>query len=329
MRVLLTGGSGFIAAHILDELLAKGHSIVTTVRSQEKADRIKEAHPNTPKEQLDFVIVEDIAVEGAFNKAVVSDPPFEAIIHTASPFHYNVTDIQKDLIDPAVIGTTGILKSTKANAPTVKRIVITSSFAAIVNPKKGLWPGHTYSEVDWNPVTLEDAKANPQDGYRASKTWAEKAAWEFVEKEKPNFSITTINPPFVFGPIVHYLNSLSALNTSNLRIRDLIDGKFKEKCPPTGTFIWTDVRDLATGHVNALDTPEAVGRRIFFTAGILTLPKSVNSRTMTPNDEAGGYPSGGLYSFDNNRAKEILGIKFRTLEESIADTVKSLKAVGL
>ena len=81
----LTGGSGFIAAHVLDLLLERGHSVVTTVRSQEKADKIKAAHPNVSKDKLDFAIVEDIAQEGAFEKAVVSDPPFEAVIHTASP----------------------------------------------------------------------------------------------------------------------------------------------------------------------------------------------------------------------------------------------------
>jgi len=58
---------------------------VTTVRSQEKANKIKEAHPNTPQGMLDFAIVEDIAPEGAFDKAVISEPPFEAVIHTASP----------------------------------------------------------------------------------------------------------------------------------------------------------------------------------------------------------------------------------------------------
>jgi len=94
-RVLLTGGSGFIAAHVLDILLEHGHSVVTTVRSQEKANKIKEAHPDASEKQLSFAIVEDIAREGAFDKAVVSDPPFEAVIHTASPFHFNVTDIQK------------------------------------------------------------------------------------------------------------------------------------------------------------------------------------------------------------------------------------------
>jgi len=94
-RVLLTGGSGFIAAHVLDILLERGHSVVTTVRSQEKANKIKDAHAKYGQDKLDFAIVEDIAQEGAFDKAVVSNPPFEAVIHTASPFHFNVTDVQK------------------------------------------------------------------------------------------------------------------------------------------------------------------------------------------------------------------------------------------
>lgn len=184
-RVLLTGGSGFIATHVLDTLLKRGsvwakvsshlnerflsvghsHSVVTTVRSQAKIDEIKATYPDLSKDRLDFAIVKDIAVEGAFEQAVQSDPPFEAVIHTASPFHYNVTDIQKELLDPAVVGTTGILKSVKKYAPTVKRVVITSSFASIVDPSKGNWPEHTYSEADWNPMTQEQAVLNPYFGY--------------------------------------------------------------------------------------------------------------------------------------------------------------------
>ena len=97
--------------------------MVTTVRSAEKGQKILDNYPKVSKDKLDFVIVEDIAKRNAFDKAVQSNPPFEIIIHTASPFHFNVTDTRKDLLDPAVIGTTGILESTKEHAPTVKRVV--------------------------------------------------------------------------------------------------------------------------------------------------------------------------------------------------------------
>lgn len=86
----------FIAAHTIDVLLKRGHSVVTTVRTQEKADKIKaEYKSHVDKGLLDFAIVPDIAQEGAFDQAVISDPPFEAVLHTASPFHFNVTDVYK------------------------------------------------------------------------------------------------------------------------------------------------------------------------------------------------------------------------------------------
>ncbi|KAL1311406.1 hypothetical protein AAFC00_001571 [Neodothiora populina] len=334
-RVLLTGGSGFIAAHVLDILLQNGHSVVTTVRSQSKADGIKKAHPNA---DLSIAIVEDIAVEGAFDEAVKSDPPFEAVVHTASPFHFNVTDIQKELLDPAFIGTTGILQSIKKNAPTVKRVVITSSYASIIDPSKGNWPEHTYSEADWNPMTHEQALEAPAAGYRASKVFAEKAAWDFVEKQKPNFSIATICPPLVFGPIVHYLNSLDALNTSNQRIRDIYSGKAKDEIPPTGTFFWVDVRDVANAHVKAMEVEAAANKRFFIMNGYFSnkelaevIKKNFPGQKDLPTEKTPGgeFPQEGYAKFDNSRSKEVLGLKYHNFEGTIVDTVKSLQAVGL
>ncbi|KAI4176357.1 MAG: hypothetical protein LQ343_001096 [Gyalolechia ehrenbergii] len=266
-RILLTGGSGFIAVHILEILLAQGHSVVASVRSEAKARMLKDTFPNYGKDKLDFVYVADIAQEGAFDEAVKSDPPFEWLFHTASPFHYNVTDSKKDFLDPAILGTTGILKAIKKSAPSVRRVVITSSFAAIFSRKRGTTPDHTYSEKDWNPITLEEAIQDPLSGYRASKTFAEKAAWDFVEKEKPNFQISTMNPPMVFGPIHPKLQTLDTLNTSNVRIRDMILGKMQDEVPKSPIHIWVDVRDVALAHVRAAERPDAAGKRFFVTAG--------------------------------------------------------------
>jgi nucleoside-diphosphate-sugar epimerase len=314
---------------------------VTTVRSTEKADKIKGLFPSTPKSKLDFAIVEDVAKEDAFDEAIKSDPPFEAVIHTASPFHFNVTDVQKELLDPAVIGTTGVLQSIKKSAPTVKQVVITSSFASILDPKKGLNPGYVYSEKDWNPMTHEEALKDPSSGYRASKTFAEKAAWDFVEKEKPNFTLTTMCPPLVLGPIIPSLQSLSSLNTSNQRILKIINGDSKEKLPPTGTYLWVDVRDLALAHVKAIELPAAANKRFFVTAGHFTNEEIMeDARTAFPSlkdklpakgTPGGGNPEGGLasiYKYDNSRVIEVLRITFRTLSETVTDAVNSLLEAG-
>ncbi|KAF2453386.1 hypothetical protein BDY21DRAFT_382259 [Lineolata rhizophorae] len=339
-RVLLTGGSGFIAAWVLDLLLQQGHSVVTTVRSRAKADAIKAKHPEYGSDKLSFAIVPDIAVEGAFDDAVKSDPPFEAVLHTASPFHYNVTDIQKDLLDPALIGTTSILKAIKKSAPSVKRVVVTSSFAAVFDPAKGDNPGYPYSEADWSPLTHEQALENMVAGYRYSKTSAERAAWDFVEKEKPNFTLSTICPPLVLGPTAPWLASLDNINTSNARVRDAILGKFKEngEIPPSGVYLWIDVRDLAIAHVKAMDVPDAAGKRFFTTAGYFSNKEIVElirknfpeyaDKLPPPDVKGGDYPPGGVYKYDNSRSKEVLGLEFMSLEKSVVDLVNSLKAVG-
>ncbi|KAH8589880.1 hypothetical protein B0O99DRAFT_522334 [Bisporella sp. PMI_857] len=336
-KVLLTGGSGFIATHILELLLQNGHSVVTTVRSQGKADQIQKVFSKYGESKLGFAIVEDITQPGAFQKAVISDPPFQAVIHTASPFTFNVKDIQKDLIDPAVVGTTSILRAVKDNAPSVERVVITSSFAAVCNPSKGNWPEKTFTEVDWNPMTLEDGLSNPGSGYTASKSFAEKAAWEFLKNEKPKFTISTICPTLVFGPIVPGIHSLSSLNTSNQLIRGITMGIAKEKIPNLGGYCFVDVRDVARAHVEAMQLPAAANQRFLAHGG------AYNNRTIVelirknfpeyqsalpPSSvEGGDYPAEGVFSVDNTRSIQVLGIKYKALEEAVVDTVKSFQAM--
>jgi nucleoside-diphosphate-sugar epimerase len=305
------------------------HEVVTTVRSDEKGQFLVDSHKG---KKLSYVIVKDIAHEGAFDDAVKSNPPFDAVLHTASPFHFNITDPKKDLLDPAIIGTTGILKAIKASAPSVKRVAITSSFAAIVNPNNHK---KVYNEDVWNPITMEEAVKGPTSAYRGSKTLAEKAAWEFVEKEKPNFSLSTLNPPFVFGPVVHYLNSLESTNTSNQRILSIMKGQMKDQVAPTGTFIWVDVRDIALAHVRAIELPEAAGKRFFVTAGYMTNKDLIDIireefpelRPQLPDNAESDMPK-AVYKYDNSRSIEVLGLKYRTLRECVVDTVKSLQAVG-
>ncbi|KAJ4365379.1 methylglyoxal reductase (NADPH-dependent) gre2 [Ascochyta clinopodiicola] len=306
-----------------------GHTVVTTVRSRAKGDQIMKRFADIRLERLSYVIVEDIAVYGAFDHAVVSNPPFDAVLHTASPFHFDIVDAQRDLLDPAIVGTTGILRAIKLHAPEVKRVVITSSFASIINPKQH--PA-VYDETVWNPVTWEEALADPTTAYRGSKTFAEQAAWRFHNTEQPNFSLSTVNPPSVFGPITHHLLSQSRINTSNARIRDMIEGKMKERLDPTGTFLWVDVRDVALAHVKAAELPEAAGKRLFITAGHFSnadLASIIREEfpeyaKRLPNKVESDQPS-DVYGFNNKATNDILRIHCRALRQCVVDTIRSLQ----
>ncbi|KAI7776176.1 hypothetical protein LA080_005748 [Diaporthe eres] len=330
-RVLLTGGSGFIASHVLDTLLAHGFSVVVTARSPEKGQAIVGSIDESLRPGVSFAVVEDIAQDGAFDHVFQSGTNFDYVIHTASPYSFKVDDPVNDFLDPAIKGTTGILKSIKAHGPSVKRVVITSSSAAIINPLKH---EKVYDESKWAPFTWEDAVANPRFGYPGSKKLAEQAAWAFVTDEKPNFDLATICNTYTFGPVQRQLPSLDAINTSNQRIRDLVLGGMRGGLEPTApVFTWVDVRDVALAHVRAVTRPDAGGKRFYIVGGYFSNKRladvirehhpELDDRLPPPEGAEDDFPA-DVYGFDNSRSREVLGIEYRGLEESVEDTVKSI-----
>lgn len=175
------------------------------------------------------------------------------------------------------------------------------------------------------------------------QTLAERAAWEFMRKEQPSFDLVTINPALVFGPVAPHLSpeELSSLNTSNLRILDMMQGKMKDKLEPTGFYTWADVRDVALAHVKALETPAAGGKRFLMIAGYYTnkdiaqalaamspglkekLPKNLDQEVedLPGPDER--------YTFSCDNLTEVLGITFTPLATTVKDTVESLQKLGV
>jgi nucleoside-diphosphate-sugar epimerase len=298
--------------------------VVVTVRSDEKGQYLQDLFKGKP---VSYVIVKDIAADGAFDEAVRTEPPLEAVLHTASPYHYKVIDNKKDLLDPAINGTLGILKAVHQWAKSVRSVIITSSFAALSNYSN---PPKVYSEEIWNDQTWEEAitATNPQAAYRASKKFAEKAAWDFLEKEKPSFAITTLCPPMIYGPILHQVKSLDELNTSSDRIWRLYQGN--PRSAPVGSPMHIDVRDLAIAHVLAIDNPKAANQRFFMVA------EQAAEKTLRDILEK-NFPEirGNLkdevtetlppWKIDNSKSIKVLGVKYRPLEETLVDTVKSFK----
>jgi len=338
-KVLLTGGSGFIAAHCLEQLLAQGHNVVTTVRSEDKAQKIRDTHKDQAS-RLEVVVVPDIAKEDAFDE-VVKTPDLEVVLHTASPFHFNWTDPEKELINPAVVGTTGILRAIQRSAPSLRRVVITSSFASILDESKLTDPNHTFTEASWNPSTKDDIHRSKPTAYRVSKTLAEQSAWAFVRDQKPGFDLVTVCPPLVLGPVAHHLPSLDAINESNARVVRLLRGEWKDEIPSQGPVsIWVDVRDVARAHILAMDKPELGGKRLFTTPGYFSnaeIAAIVRDRFPEYKDKLPGPEVKGgerpeadkTFKWDVSATDKLLGIEWIGLDKSISDLVTSLKAFGI
>jgi nucleoside-diphosphate-sugar epimerase len=322
-KVLVTGASGFVAASVLSTLLKRGYSVKGTVRSQKKADQIVAKYPQY-KDKLSFAIVEDIAKDGAF-EGVLDD--VDGIFHVASPFHYKAQDNKTGYLDPAIKGTTGILE-TALKAPRVKRVVVTSSFAAILDLSRGP-SSYAYSEKDWNPITWEQAvNGDARLGYIGSKKFAEKSVYDFVEAKKPHFDVVTLNPPLILGPIEQHIDKLSELNESAMMFYEYASGKKKIEDPRLDVYV--DVRDLALAHALAYETPEASNQRFLITAGNYDWQMIADVAhkyfpTKTKADVGRqGVRAKHVYEVDNTKSIKVLGMKYRTWEETFKDAVEQI-----
>eukprot|EP01134_Creolimax_fragrantissima_P006525 CFRG6525T1 len=333
--ILLTGTSGYIALHILKQLLEEGvYQVRGTVRSTKNEEKIKPIIDLVPNAKYPVQLVEaDLLSDKGWAEAVMG---CEYVMHTASPFFFSHgKTATEQLVKPAVEGTIRVLEECAKKGSIVKRVVLTSSMMA-VSYGNDHDNDYVYTPEDWsNPETVEP--------YTASKTLAERAAWDFVKNNSAHkFDMTTINPGLVFG------ETLGSPGTSVNIIKNIINGKVP--MAPKLNFEIVDVEDVARAHVRAMVIPEASGKRFVLVAG--NMPAIDVAKVITKEFGPMGYNKqptrllpyslGWLLSFfmddmksivegwgkihkaNNSQTTELLGIQFKSIEQSIIETVHSL-----
>lgn len=339
MAVLVTGANGFIAKYIVNDLLNQGYDVIGVVRSQSKADLLIKQFGGNP--HLVMEVVNDITLLDAFDSVFQKHAKeIEIILHCASPLPSEGDDYEKTHVLPAVNGTVSVLEAAKKYAAqTVKRVVITSSVAAVMDPAKHDGSAFILDENHWCPLTLADAHGNSHTAYMVSKTKAERAAWEFLEanRKEVRFELTTLLPVYVFGPQLFKEDAVGGLNYSNGQIQnvlcsspggDLEDNTFKN---------FVDVRDVARSHLLAFQKAGAAGKRLLLCKSLYSaqdLANILNERFPQLKGKITEGPNPGKYDVNSVvtqhfRAEEILGLKYKTLEESVCETVSQALEVGL
>lgn len=330
--VLVTGASGFVATHIVEQLLAGGYRVRGTVRNPEKSRQ--QGYLTSlggAGERLELVAA-DLLTEGAFDEAVRG---CEYVMHTASPYVLTVKDAQRDLVDPAVKGTLSVLEACMS-AESVKRMVVTSSVAAMTDH----YTGEVIDENTWNTRSTLDH--NP---YYFSKAEAERAAWAFMEERSPHFDLVVINPFGILGP-----EHSDSVNTTNRLVADMTTAKSPFIIDsPIGL---VDVRDVARSHIAAMETPDASGRYVCCAApsnfrdvasfmkrefpGVKSPSISLDGsfgtkvmKVMAMTQPAGVRTLmrdnlGGSLAVDNSKIKRELGVEFRPLEDTSRDTIQDM-----
>ncbi|CCM04248.1 uncharacterized protein FIBRA_06415 [Fibroporia radiculosa] len=333
-RVLVTGANGYIAIWVVRRLLEQGYTVRGTVRSESKAEYLHQSFAAYGN-KFETVVVEDITKLGAFDEAVKG---MDAIEHVASPMHFNADD-PDELIVPAVNGTTSLLESARVYGASVKRIVFTSSCAALMNVQD---TPRVFTEADWNEQAIAEVRekgraAAQQTKYRASKTLAERAAWNFMEKNKDAlmWDLVVINPPQVYGPMLHEVPTPGALNASmHMWYSNVIEGSLNAYQLATMGSVWVEVRDLADAHVLAIQKPEAGGERIIVSAppfkwqDWLNAARACNLDTPPGNELYDPAKATHHVSVDTSKAAKLLGMTYRSPMESARDIAADLKTRG-
>ena len=243
-KVLVTGGSGFIALHCVQQLLDQGYAVRSTVRSESKKQEIIDSmEKHTLNSNNLEIVMADLLQDEGWSEAVAG---CGYVLHVASPFILEVPSDEDILIKPAVEGTLRVLNACKENK--VKKVVLTSSVAAVAYGHK---EQKVFNENDWSDT---GPGITP---YAKSKTLAEKAAWDFVGSldDDERFDFTVINPVAVTGPML-----TSDIGTSNDLLVKLANGSIPA-CPRTHMgFI--DVRDVAKAHIFSMKSEATNNERI-------------------------------------------------------------------
>ncbi|MBI38817.1 MAG: diaminohydroxyphosphoribosylaminopyrimidine deaminase [Leptospiraceae bacterium] len=339
--VLVTGGSGYIASWIVKYLLEEGHNVHATVRSLQSEEKV--AHlkglENLPGKLSLFEA--DLLKDGSFDEAMKG---CEIVIHTASPFFIKgLKDAQKQLIDPALQGTRNVL-NTANRCSDVKRVVLTSSVAAIMGDNVDALQksNQTMDESDWNRSS--SLKHQP---YSYSKTVAEEEAWK-IAKAQNRWQLVVINPAFVMGPSL----SRRMDGTSVQFMHDLVGGPLKSGVPDL-TFGIVDVRDVARAHVLAAFKADASGRHLLCAdtktfVELANILKERYGKTLPlPRGQLPTFmvyligPLFGLswdflkknlgvrYKLDNSRSIQDLGIVYHPIADTLCDHVEQMKEAGI
>jgi len=297
-------------------LVERGHEVVGTVRNLSDADKVAHLHKELPQVKLAEA---DLLKEGSFDDVVKGA---EWVFHTASPFFLTTTNPQKDLVEPALNGTLNVLRAVD-KAGTVKRVVLTSSIAAIATLAKPA--EHVYTEQDWNlEGTLE------KEPYRYSKRVAEEAAWAFAKGK--SWDLVVINPGFVLGPPL----SARTDSTSVKTLKELLDGTTAAKGGITQPFAFpaVDIRDVAEAHVRAAENPKASGRYILGTSEGVSFLEYCDILRASSKYSKYPLPTACLTPLtkkrvDNTKVQRELGLKFTPIEQSILDMADSLIEFGI
>ena len=332
-KVLVTGGSGYIAGFCIAKLLNDGFVVNTTIRSLAREAEVRRAIATIAPAAADKLtfFAADLEKDGGWAEAAAG---CRYVLHVASPLGLEAPRDPQVLIRPARDGALRVLRAAKAAG--VERVVMTSSVAAVVG---GAADG-VLDETRWTDPNGKDVGA-----YSQSKTLAERAAWDFVANAGAGMTLATVLPVLVVGPVTSadYSGSVEVVGRM---VRGAMPGL------PNFGFTYVDVRDVADLHIRAMLAPEAAGQRFIAASEFLWMGEMADILRRNLGSAGSKVPTRRLpdwlvriiarfdrplsiiiqtlsrrAEFSSAKAQRVLGWRPRPARESLIDCAQSLIAL--
>ncbi|MGN1279607.1 MAG: NAD-dependent epimerase/dehydratase family protein [Limosilactobacillus sp.] len=324
-KILVTGGTGFLAGWVIRKLLQQGYSVKTTVRSAKKFQKIVKMLDmvNVDSSNLSYAVA-DLTSPTGWDEAMsgITD-----VLHLASPLGGDDQD-NPELIKVAKEGVTHVINA--AIAAHVDKIVMTSSEAANYPQKND--HNQQLNESLWTDLNNKDLT-----NYMRSKTVAEQTAWDLIRQQR-HTKLVTILPGAIMGP------SMAGRRTSTDQIFEMI---LKGMPSPNVIYPVVDVRDLADLHISAMNSQLADGKRLIAESEEMTMPEMARFmkqhfpdhkvRTITVPNWLVAFMVhfssplktlntmiGLKYHRDNSQARKLLNWNPRPAKDTVLDSVNYL-----
>ncbi|KAF3607925.1 hypothetical protein DY000_02046533 [Brassica cretica] len=316
---LVTGGTSFIASHVVKALLDLGHSVRTTVRDSSDEEKVRFLWELKGAKERLKIFEADLTVEGSFDEAVKG---VDGVFHIASRVTVCLdnNDLEK-LVDRDINGTRNLMNSCEKSRNTVKRIVLTSSSTSV----RYRYDATEASPLDESHYSDLDYCRNFKIWYGYAKTLGEKEAWTIAAEK--NLDIVVVIPSFCIGPI------LSPEPTSSpLILLSIIKGVRGDYPNVTGGFV--HIEDVVAAQILAMEKLKASGRFICSSSVAhwseiieMLRPKYplYPFETKCSSEEGKDMP----HSLDTTKIRELGLPPFKSLAEMFDDCIKCFQDKGL
>mmetsp|Transcript_90862 Transcript_90862/g.257384 ORF Transcript_90862/g.257384 Transcript_90862/m.257384 type:complete len:330 (-) Transcript_90862:160-1149(-) len=235
--VLVTGASGLVGGHVCGCLRSRGYQVRAAVR-------------DPPADKVRFLL--DMGCALARVPDLLSDEGWAeamdgcvGLVHVASPVQMAAAGDTPDenIVEQAVAGSERALRFAAASG-TVRRVVVTATMASVCGTQRETNPDHLWSEADTNDA--------PESAYSKSKTAAEAKVWEMAAAHKDKFSVTTVHPAVVLGPMLEGQGVSSTMGYLKMMLTGTVMPMMFGLC---------SAADVAAVHLAGLEKKETSGQR--------------------------------------------------------------------